>query len=235
MSAPHRRSSRSICRWRGQLLAAMGALAFVCAQAGTPATPAFTPRDHDALQHAPSGMVFPAVCGEFVRAATRDYDATGRDISVGYNLTVAAVPIAATVYVYPSPPVRSVGSPRRVTGTAKQQLAAAEFERAKREIMQAHEATVLLAEDRTERPNGGEVAPVWFAKFTYLEFFAGRVQPVESLLYVRCYASDEWTIKYRVTYPVGVEAAPMIAGLIGDLRRATEQAANASTVAASAR
>src|SRR5690606_22411200 len=49
--------------------------------------------------HPDSGFHFPARIGSFARFAGHQYDAQGRDISVGYN---GDIPSVVTVYVFPA-------------------------------------------------------------------------------------------------------------------------------------
>jgi hypothetical protein len=62
-------------------------------------------------RHPPSGIRFPPATGSFRRDQILQYDPQGRNVSVAYNCTDGRHPIAATVYVYPSPTVTSFGSP----------------------------------------------------------------------------------------------------------------------------
>lgn len=58
----------------------------------------------------------------------------------------------------------------------------------------------------------------YLARFTYVEDFGGRTGPVESLLYIHCYVGDIWTIKFRITYPAGFDARPLVDRHLNDLR-----------------
>jgi len=83
--------------------------------AGCPTVPETTSgpvfRDAGAsVEHVPSGMMFPNTLGAFVRRSVHQYDATGLDVSAGYN-AVDPAPVTVTVYVYPSPRLVSLGSP----------------------------------------------------------------------------------------------------------------------------
>ena len=52
------------------------------------------------ITHIASGFSFPNKIGQFQRVMTRQYDAAGQGVSVGYE--VDRPRIAATIYVYPS-------------------------------------------------------------------------------------------------------------------------------------
>jgi hypothetical protein len=105
--------------------------------------------------HAASGMTFPPAIGEFRRVDIRRYDASGRDVSVGYNAGGAAHGIAATVYVYPAPPVVSVGSPDSVIA-ARSTSIEQEFKMRQREIMGAHPDAKMLNEGNAKLQQGSE-------------------------------------------------------------------------------
>src|ERR1700740_782438 len=52
------------------------------------------------ILHIASGFSFPNKIGQFQRVMTRQYDAAGQGVSVGYEVDHPR--IAATIYVYPS-------------------------------------------------------------------------------------------------------------------------------------
>src|SRR6187551_3698428 len=78
------------------------------------AGPAMRDIGNGVIEHSASGMRFLPEIEGFRRGATRQYDAAGMNVSVGYDLPSATTPIAATLYVYPSPPIRSFGSTESV-------------------------------------------------------------------------------------------------------------------------
>jgi hypothetical protein len=170
------------------------------------------------IEHAASGMQFPLECGDFTRAEFRQYDAAGLDVSVAYNSSSPIPPIAVTAYVYPSPPLRSFGSPKSVVDDAKSTLALGEFERCKGEIAKYHPGARLTSETDFSAPSESRSPKGYLACYTYVENFGGRTGPVESLLYVYCYVGDIWTIKFRITYSAGVDARPLVDRYLKDLR-----------------
>jgi len=58
----------------------------------------------------------------------------------------------------------------------------------------------------------------YLGRVAYTASFAGRVRSVESLAYVYCSIADEWTVKYRITYPDGADVRPVIVEFIRNLK-----------------
>ena len=87
-------------------------------------------------------------------------------------------------------------------------LPRSEFQRAKNEVVQRRPGVKVLNEESVAAPRQAlSIFPSGFlARFNYSESFAGRVRPVESLLYIYCCVGDVWTVKYRITYPAGLDA-----------------------------
>jgi hypothetical protein len=168
--------------------------------------------------HPASGMAFPLAVGSFQRVNLTRYDAEGLDVSAGYNLLTAGAGIAATVYVYPSPPLVSIGSPNDVVASARATLCKNEFEARKREIVVAHPGAKLVRESDAPLPQGGPPNPGKMAAFDYEEVFAGQQQPLHSELYVFCYIGGKWTVKYRFTSPKSFDATDAISDFMARLR-----------------
>lgn len=131
------------------------------------------------LIHEDSGIHFPARIGSFARFTGHQYDAHGRDISVGYN---GDIPSVVTVYVFPA---------------EGQDL---------EDALVAQSADVLTAypdarvtDRRTIEVTPGEI-PAEAVSFAFSAMFHGRQQPVHSEL-VLARHGDRF-IKYRITYPV---------------------------------
>jgi len=106
-----------------------------------------------ALRHDKSGMTFPIAVGEFQRRVLQRYDQDGLDVSVGYNLYDSRRQIVVTVYVYPVPPLVSIGSPSETVTSARMLLTRNEFEARKREIMQPRLGARLIEDTETSIPN----------------------------------------------------------------------------------
>jgi hypothetical protein len=168
------------------------------------------------LKHAASGMVFPSAALGFAREMPRVYDNTGRDISVGYNLTGAAGAIVATVYVYPAPALTSFGSSDNVVADARAHLTRGEFDRRKQEVLQVHPAAVLLREGQVAFPAGG-AGDGWKAEYSLTETIGGISGPVRSQLFVFCYVGQGWALEYRFSYPESFAAQPKIDAFMNGL------------------
>jgi hypothetical protein len=183
-----------------------------------PGGPATREIANGVVEHSASGMQFPLTCGGFTRAGIRQYDAGGLDVSAAYNLMSPRTPITVTAYVFPSPALRSIGSPKSVVDEARETLARGEFQRCKNEIMQAHSGAQLASESDIPALATGLDQPGYFAKFAYTEIFAGRAGPVESLLYVYCCVGSVWTIEYRITYPAEVDPGAAVNRFLQEFR-----------------
>src|SRR5512135_3255623 len=55
--------------------------------------------------NAASGMTFPPAVGEFKRSGIYRFDRDERDVGVDYNHLTESSGIAASVYIYPAPPL----------------------------------------------------------------------------------------------------------------------------------
>jgi hypothetical protein len=152
-------------------------------------------------EHSASGMRFPLSMSGFKRVGVRQYDTAGLNVGAGYNSSDPSAPIAITVYVYPSPSLRTIGSPASVVSEAKATLTRSEFQRAKAEIIQVHSDARPAGDQEVSAPRSAVHDAGHFGRFTYSDNFAGAIRPVESLLYVYCYVGETWTVKYRITYP----------------------------------
>lgn len=130
------------------------------------------------IVHTASGFTFPNKIGEFQRVMTRQYDAVGQGVSVGYE--VDRPRIAATIYVYPS----------------SGRLLETEFVVRENQIVAQHQDTKLV--DRGTGFVSPKKAPALIANYEYTDNFAGKVQPLRSRLLVA--RRGDWNIEYRFTY-----------------------------------
>ena len=142
----------------------------------------------------------------FQRDSVTRYDADGLDVSGAYNMVTPSRRIAATVYVYPSPPLTSIGSPPDVVAGARARLTEGEFARRKQEIEQAHPGAVLVEQREISKTASGQSYAGRLAIFEYEEAFAGSRMPVRARLYLFCYVGGKWTVKYRFTHPKSEDA-----------------------------
>jgi hypothetical protein len=155
--------------------------AFAAGSQGSPAAAgAFTQATPSApLVHSSSGFSFPSQIGSFQRERATQYDSAGEDISVGYNNP--AIPIAATVYVYP----------------ARARPLAEEFASRQAEVMHGHIGAQLLSTATaavTPRQSSALAAA-----YTFRGLFAGKTQLLRSELLVA--QQGERFVEYRFTYP----------------------------------
>jgi hypothetical protein len=135
--------------------------------------------------HIASGFAFPNKIGEFQRVMTRQYDAVGQGVSVGYE--VDRPRIAATIYVYPS----------------SGRLLETEFVVRENQIVAQHQDTKLV--DRGTGFVNLKKTPALVANYEYTDNFAGKVQPLRSRLLVA--RRGDWNIEYRFTYAASEAAS----------------------------
>lgn len=156
--------------------------------------------------HKPSGMMFPKTINDFQRVDVYQYDKEGLDVSVGYNLFAPPRTIVATMYVYPAPKVVSIGSPPSVIAVAQDIAAKGEFESRKQEIMIAHPGAIIIEEKDVSLVQAGKTQLGKMATFQYEDVFLNKSQTVEGRVYLFCYVSGNWIIKYRFSYPKSFDA-----------------------------
>jgi hypothetical protein len=124
--------------------------------------------------HPFSKTKFKGKVGNFISVGPRTYDASGKDISVGYN---SFHNIALTQYIYPS----------------NDEDLNQHFENYKTSLLSNKSNPKLLSEaDVTTKKILGK-----FAKFEFYEDFFGVPQLVYSYLYI--YKSKGWFIMLRIT------------------------------------
>jgi hypothetical protein len=166
--------------------------------------------------HAPSGMTFPMQVGDFQRVSLLRYDTEGLDMSAGYNLAAPTTSIVGTVYIYPAPPLTSIGSPASVVSSARVTLCKNEFDGRKQEIARYHPRAALLDEKDVSLPLNGAPFPGKMAAFEFDETYQGTRQTLRSELYVFCCVGNKWAFEYRFTAPKSIVAQDMIHDTITD-------------------
>lgn len=159
-----------------------------------------------AYTHERSGMTFPLAVGDFRRSLVQRYDQDGLDLSAGYDLYLTQQKIAVTVYVYPAPPLVSIGSPPGTVASARTFLAKSEFEARKREVLQSRSGARLTEDTEISVPIGGTFRVGRMATFEYQDQFAGQRQSPRSHLCMFNFVGGTWALKYRITYPASLEA-----------------------------
>jgi hypothetical protein len=143
--------------------------------------------------HAPSRFVFPESFGKFRRVEINQYDSSGNDVGVGYNLDAEGMQVALTLYVYP---------PRRAESGVLLPLQK-QFDLELSEIVRGHTAAKSVQTSVAPGTQNEETNSGFMAKLRYTEGFAGQRQSVVSLFYLFEY--DGWLVKYRITYPAAQE------------------------------
>lgn len=161
-------------------------------------------------QHTKSGFIFPNTIGSFQRSQLNRYDEDGLDVSAGYDLAALGGGVAATIYIYPSPQILSIGSGPEVVATTRGLLSEREFSGIKQSILQAHPGATTIHSGRTDTQQGGKTYQGYVAEFEFSGSFAGRPQLLRSQFYMFTYVDGKWTVKYRFTYPARLDASDKI-------------------------
>ena len=163
-------------------------------------------------QHIASGQIFPNLVAGFLRVSTRAYDATGRDVSVGYKYAAMRTPIVATVYVFPAPPAILDGTSNDIAAATR-----AEFVRQEQGVAALHPGSVLLREDPVSVQANGQSINGLHAAYNFIDRFDGSFaggapapRLLKSDLFVYCCVGSAWALQYRFTYPREIDAKPAI-------------------------
>jgi len=163
---------------------------------------------------AASGMVFPESVAGFERTGIVRYNSEGTDESADYLLDVAGKEIGISVYVYPVP--ADLGTelakvlPQADLIGALSMLVEQLFADEEQEIVAVHSGADLLDESDIAFSQRGVNYPGNGATFRYSEEFFGRVAKVHSQLYLYPMVAREWMVKYRVTYPDGLDSQAQV-------------------------
>jgi len=168
---------------------------------------------------AATGMTYPDSVGQFRRVNIIRYKADGSDESAGYNDAAPMREINMTVYVFPSPPILSIGSPRSVVEDTRRQLCQSQYEKVQQEVRGAHPDAVLVEKKDASLTQTGITYAGHFASYdlTNTKFF-GRVDvPSRSEAYLYCYVGGKWSVEYRIDYPRDFDATDSIARFMNDL------------------
>lgn len=165
-------------------------------------------------------MVFPEEIGEFVRVGVTNYDESGQDVSVGYNLDSPDL-IAATVYVYPGRDVFSIGSSDEVVAAAKDELDRQEFEGSVDAVAATNPGLTPASEDDSFAINNPTERVGRRAVFEGQGVSGGELTVLRTEVLV--FGFGDWFMKYRFTYPgESTIAAGLIAGFMNALEWPTD-------------
>ena len=166
-----------------------------------------------------TGMLFPEAVNDFQRVNVIKYKPDGSDESGGYNRIIPDAEINATVYVFPSLSLISIGSPQYVIDDARSRLCESQFHGVEREVMVAHPDAQRLSEEQVMLEQQGQIYRGFRASYKLLNpKFFGRSQVSQSDAYLFCFVGGKWTVEYRFDYPLGYDAGPPIAAFMRDLK-----------------
>jgi hypothetical protein len=157
--------------------------------------------------HSGTEFTFPESIGDFGRVEVTQYDESGKDVSVGYNLD-SPDPITATVYVYPGRDVLNLGSDSHVVAAAKDLLDQQEFDGAKDEIIARIPGLTLASEDKSFVISSPSEQAGRRAIFQGQGLIDGA--PIVLRTEVDLFGFGDWFIKYRFTYPGESSTAPVL-------------------------
>jgi hypothetical protein len=168
--------------------------------------------------HAASGMTFPIAVGDFQRATIHQFDEQGRNIGVGYNLFDPPYRVSTSVYVYPSPTIKSFMSPEEVIAAARVNIAAQVYELEKQQLTQAHSDVRLIDEKEITQRQMDSTYSGMQVTFEYEEISDSESRSVRTYLFLFCYVASSWTIKYRITHLKDYDASRQIDRFLNELR-----------------
>jgi len=166
--------------------------------------------------HPASGMTFPVAVGEFRRVNLIRYDAAGSDVIAGYNSVEPTSGVAATVYVYPASSLGRIDA-KQDLAPARAALCGNEFQGRKAEIFRYHRGVHVVDEKDVPITFAGTSMTGRMAAFAYEDVFGGRLQPLQSEIYIFCYVGEAWTLAYRFTAPRDFDASRAIAAFMLNL------------------
>lgn len=169
---------------------------------------------------AATGMVFPAAVGDFKRINIIRYKNDGTDESAGYNRPTPGKEISATVYVFFSPSLISVGSPQSVVDDARQHLCSQQFQAVEHEIISAHYDAVFQDEAQSILSQNGSAHAGFRVSYKLMNpVFFDRTNVVSrSDAYLFCFVGSKWSIEYRIDYPADYDASTDIRAFMEGLK-----------------
>ncbi|HXJ00744.1 MAG TPA: hypothetical protein VNH44_05935 [Micropepsaceae bacterium] len=167
---------------------------------------------------AATGMVFPESVRDFQRDEVISYNSERTDESATYIREKDGSIIAISVYVYPVP--ADLGSalaqslPKEDLVGAWYMLGEQLFNEEEEGVVELHPGAELVDGGETSFDQHGVSYPGAFSTYRYDEDFFGSVQPVRSQLHVFPMVGGKWMVKYRITYPEGVDGAAQATAFI---------------------
>lgn len=179
-------------------------------------TPPFEPVTVQATgdyQQFHTGLTFPESVVQFKRTSITQFDSSGSNIGIGYNLD--SKKIAVTIYSYPAPKVSSFGSPENVIKQAEKGLFDNVYHHNKQAIMTKYQDARLISESGYQPPQVTTGYMGMQSSFAYTGYVLGQKQLVKSYLYLIQFEGKHF--KYRITHPDNVDAKMEIEQLIKKL------------------
>jgi hypothetical protein len=157
-------------------------------------------------KHQYSSLQFPPTIEDFTRIEMRRYDTGASDVSATYQRSGSAGAALGTIYIYPAPWIPASGQYPDLTDRQLGGLCRNELESAKAAVVSLHPDARIVQEGGQVLKNsaGGRVG-LGRVVYKMTDTFDGRVQPMQSQLYVMCFGWSQWILKYRLTAPQGVD------------------------------
>jgi hypothetical protein len=168
-----------------------------------------------------SGMTFPTAVGDFQRVSIYRYAEDGSNESGGYNRGGANGLITATVYVYPSPPILSVGSPRDVIEDTRNILCEQELAAIRNDLARVHPSLQEVENGPASLTQGDQshFGRHLSLRVTSPSGFGQEHPPLRTDTHLFCYVGGRWTVKFRITHREdSADAAEQVALFMRDLR-----------------
>jgi hypothetical protein len=168
------------------------------------------PKDLDVTgpyTQAATGMVFPEQVLDFGRTGVTRYNSDGTEESADYVLDQPGRQAMVSIYVY-SAPADIAGAlagalPADELAGVLYMLAEQLFDDEEQAIADLHPGAELRDEGDTSLEKQDKEWPGNYALFRYQEDAFGKVQRVDSKLYLFPMVAGKWMVKFRITAPMG--------------------------------
>jgi hypothetical protein len=154
-----------------------------------------------------TGMMFPEHVLDFERTGVTRYNSDGTEESADYILDEAGRQSMVSVYVYPAPAdiaeALAGALPTDELAGVLYMLAEQLFADEEQAIADLHPGAELRDEGDTTIQKQGRDWPGDYALFRYNEDAFGKVQRVDSKLYLFPMVGGKWMVKFRISAPNG--------------------------------
>jgi hypothetical protein len=169
--------------------------------------------------HAGTGLHFPEFLGSFARLGGYRYDAAGQNVSIAYRWNHERNPVLVSIYVYPGPSEKKLGTTPEQIEQGKSHVLTALVDEITGTVKELYPAAKLLSSRDTSLMRGTKsyTGRVW--SFQIPDGPAGK--PVLSHVYLFPFYQDSWVLKYRISYPEGNEQTRKIADLLAHVPSTT--------------